>query len=199
VQSPALRLRLFGELRASAQREASTEVFEITCSKYPITKGEFDMQKITPYLWFDSQAEEAMNFYTSIFKNSKVLNVSRYPEGAPGPAGGVMIATFELEGQEFTALNGGPQFNFTEAISFLVNCKTQKEVDELWQKLSAGGEEGPCGWLKDKFGVSWQIIPTALGEMLSDPNPAKAQRVMEAMLKMKKIEIPVLQQAYDAV
>lgn len=154
------------------------------------------MQKITPYLWFDDQAEEAVNFYTSIFKNSKILNVSRYPEGAPGPAGKVMTATFELDGQEFMALNGGPQYKFTEAISFLVNCRTQKEVDELWEKLSDGGEEGPCGWLKDKFGVSWQIIPTALGEMLSDPNPSKAQRVMEAMLKMKKIEIPVLQQAY---
>jgi predicted 3-demethylubiquinone-9 3-methyltransferase (glyoxalase superfamily) len=154
------------------------------------------MQRIIPYLWFDGQAEEAMNFYTSIFKNSKVLNVSRYPEGAPGPAGSVMTATFELDGQEFTALNGGPEYKFTEAISFFVNCKTQKEVDELWEKLSAGGEEGPCGWLKDKFGVSWQIIPSALGEMLSDPNPSKAQRVMEAMLKMKKIEIPVLQQAY---
>ena len=155
------------------------------------------MQKITPYLWFDGQAEEAANFYTSIFKNSKILTISRYPEGAPGLAGKVMIATFELDGQEFTALNGGPQYKFTEAISFLVNCRTQKEVDDLWEKLTAnGGEEGPCGWLKDKFGVSWQIIPTALGEMLSDPNPSKAQRVMEAMLKMKKIEIPVLQQAY---
>jgi predicted 3-demethylubiquinone-9 3-methyltransferase (glyoxalase superfamily) len=154
------------------------------------------MQKITPFLWFESQAEEAVNFYTSIFKNSRILNVARYGEAGPGPAGSVMTATFELEGQEFTALNGGPQYKFTEAISFMVNCKTQKEVDELWEKLSAGGEEGPCGWLKDKFGVSWQIIPTALGEMLSDPNPAKAQRVMEAMLKMKKIEIPVLQQAY---
>ena len=138
-----------------------------------------------------------MNFYTSIFKNSKVLNISRYPEGGPGPAGSVMIATFELEGQEFTALNGGPQYKFTEAISFLVNCRTQKEVDELWSKLSDGGEEGPCGWLKDKFGVSWQIIPTALGEMLSDPDPAKAGRVMEAMLKMTKIEIPLLKQAYE--
>lgn len=155
------------------------------------------MQKITPYLWFDGQAEEAANFYTSIFKNSKILNISRYPEGAPGLAGKVMTATFELNGQEFVALNGGPQYKFTEAISFLVDCRTQKEVDDLWEKLTAdGGEEGPCGWLKDKFGVSWQIIPTALGEMLSDPNPSKAQRVMEAMLKMKKIEIPVLQQAY---
>jgi len=156
------------------------------------------MQKITPYLWFDGQAEEAVNLYTSIFKNSKVLNVSRYGEGSPGPAGSVMTASFELDGQEFIALNGGPQYKFTEAISFLVNCKTQKEVDELWEKLTAdGGEEGPCGWLKDKFGVSWQIIPTALGEMLSDPNPSKAQRVMEAMFKMKKIEIPLLKQAYE--
>jgi len=154
------------------------------------------MQKITPFLWFEDQAEEAMNFYTSIFRNSKILNVARYGEAGPGPAGSVMTATFEIEGQEFTALNGGPQYKFTEAISFVVNCKTQKEVDELWEKLSAGGEEGPCGWLKDRFGVSWQIIPTALGEMLSDPNPSKAQRVMEAMLKMKKIELPVLQQAY---
>jgi len=157
------------------------------------------MQKITPYLWFDNQAEEAVNFYTSIFKNSKVLNVSRYGEAGPGPAGSVMTATFELDGQEFMALNGGPQYKFTEAISFLVNCKTQKEVDELWEKLSAGGEEGPCGWLKDKFGVSWQIIPTALGEMLSDPDPARSQRVMEAMLKMTKIELPVLKQAYEEV
>ncbi len=155
------------------------------------------MQKITPYLWFDDQAEEAVNFYTSIFKNSRVLNVSRYGEAGPGPAGSVMTATFELDGQEFMALNGGPQYKFTEAISFLVHCKTQKEVDELWEKLSAEGEEGPCGWLKDKFGVSWQIIPTALGEMLSDPDPARAQRVMEAMLKMTKIEIPVLKQAYE--
>jgi predicted 3-demethylubiquinone-9 3-methyltransferase (glyoxalase superfamily) len=154
------------------------------------------MQKITPFLWFDDQAEEAMNFYTSIFRNSKILSVARYGEAGPGPAGSVMTASFEIESQEFTALNGGPQFKFTEAISFVVNCKTQKEVDELWEKLSAGGEEGPCGWLKDRFGVSWQIVPTALGEMLSDPNPGKAQRVMEAMLKMKKIELPVLQQAY---
>jgi len=154
------------------------------------------MQKITPFLWFEDQAEEAMNFYTSIFRNSKILSVARYGEAGPGPAGSVMTASFEIEGQEFTALNGGPQYKFTEAISFVVNCKTQKEVDELWEKLSAGGEEGPCGWLKDRFGVSWQIVPTALGEMLSDPNPTKAQRVMEAMLKMKKIELPVLQQAY---
>jgi predicted 3-demethylubiquinone-9 3-methyltransferase (glyoxalase superfamily) len=157
------------------------------------------MQKITPFLWFENQAEEAINFYTSIFKKSRVLNVAHYGDAGPGPAGSVMTATFELEGQEFTALNGGPQYKFTEAISFLVNCKTQKEVDELWEKLSEGGEEGPCGWLKDKFGVSWQIIPTALGEMLGDPDPAKAQRVMEAMLKMNKIELPLLQQAYEQV
>jgi len=156
------------------------------------------MQKITPYLWFDGQAEEAVNFYTSIFKNSKVLNVSRYAEGGPGPAGSVMTATFELNGQEFMALNGGPQYKFTEAISFLVNCKDQKEVDELWSKLTEGsGEEGPCGWLKDKFGVSWQIIPTALGELMSDPDPEKAGRVVQAMLKMKKIDVSTLQRAYD--
>ncbi|RPI89470.1 MAG: VOC family protein [Chloroflexi bacterium] len=156
------------------------------------------MQKITPYLWFDGQAEEAVNFYTSIFKNSKVLNVSRYAEGGPGPAGSVMTAAFELNGQEFMALNGGPQYKFTEAISFLVNCKDQKEVDELWSKLTEGnGEEGPCGWLKDKFGVSWQIIPTALGELMSDPDPEKAGRVVQAMLKMKKIDVSTLQRAYD--
>lgn len=156
------------------------------------------MQKITPYLWFDGQAEEAANYYVSIFKNAKITNISRYPEGAPGLAGSVLTVSFVLDGQEFTALNGGPQYKFSEAISFLVDCKSQKEVDELWSKLSAGGEEGPCGWLKDKFGVSWQVIPTALSEMLNDPDPARAQRVMQAMLKMKKIEIPVLQQAYDA-
>jgi predicted 3-demethylubiquinone-9 3-methyltransferase (glyoxalase superfamily) len=155
------------------------------------------MQKITPFLWFEDQAEEAINFYTSIFKNSKILNVARYGEGGPGPAGSVMTATFELDGQEFTALNGGPQYKFTEAISFLVNCKNQKEVDELWSKLTEGGEEGPCGWLKDKFGVSWQIIPTALGELMSDPDPEKAGRVVQAMLKMKKIDVAALQRAYD--
>jgi predicted 3-demethylubiquinone-9 3-methyltransferase (glyoxalase superfamily) len=137
------------------------------------------MQKITPFLWFDNQAEEAMNFYTSIFKNSKVGNVTRYGEAGPGPKGSVMTATFELEGQEFMVLNGGPQYKFTEAVSFFVNCNSQEEVDTLWEKLSEGGEEGPCGWLKDKFGLSWQIIPTALGQMLNDPDPEKAQRVMQ--------------------
>jgi predicted 3-demethylubiquinone-9 3-methyltransferase (glyoxalase superfamily) len=155
------------------------------------------MAKIKPFLWFDDQAEEAMNFYTSIFKNSKVGTVSRYPEGAPGPAGKVMSATFQLEGQEFMALNGGPLFKFTEAISFFVNCETQEEVDELWAKLSAGGKESQCGWLKDKFGLSWQIIPSSLGKMLGDKDREKAKRVMQAMLKMKKIDIAGLQRAYD--
>jgi predicted 3-demethylubiquinone-9 3-methyltransferase (glyoxalase superfamily) len=155
------------------------------------------MQKITPFLWFDHQAEEAMNFYTSIFKNSKILSVTRYGEAGPGPAGEVMTGTFELEGQEFMALNGGPDHNFTDAISFFVDCKTQEEVDELWSRLTEGGEEGPCGWLKDKFGLSWQIIPTALGDMLGDPDPIKSQRVMQAMLQMKKIDIKALQEAYE--
>lgn len=149
------------------------------------------MKKITPFLWFDNQAEEAMNFYVSIFKNSKILSIS------PGPNGTVFTVTFELDGQEFTALNGGPEFKFTEAISFFVNCETQAEVDELWEKLLAGGEESQCGWLKDKFGLSWQIVPTALGELLGDPNPVKSQRVMQAMLKMKKIEIAGLMRAYE--
>lgn len=155
------------------------------------------MQKITPFLWFDNQAEEAMNFYTSIFKNSKIVSVSRYGEAGPGPKGTVMSATFQLDGQEFMALNGGPQFKFTEAISFFVNCKTQEEVDELWEKLSEGGEKSQCGWLKDKFGLSWQIIPTALGQMLGDKDPTKANRVMQAMLKMQKIDIQGLKRAYD--
>jgi predicted 3-demethylubiquinone-9 3-methyltransferase (glyoxalase superfamily) len=155
------------------------------------------MQKITPFLWFDNNAEEAMSFYTSIFDNSRIGNVTRYGEGGPGPAGTVMTATFELEGQEFMVLNGGPQFKFTEAISFFVNCETQEEVDGLWEKLSEGGEAGECGWLKDKFGLSWQIIPTALGEMLGDPDPEKAQRVMKAMLQMKKIDVQALRQAYN--
>jgi len=155
------------------------------------------MQKITPFLWFDNQAEEAMNFYTSIFKNSKIGNVTRYGEGGPGPKGTVITATFQLDGQEFMALNGGPQFTFTEAISFFVNCETQQEVDELWEKLSEGGEKSRCGWLKDKYGLSWQIVPTALGEMLNDPDPVKSKRVMEAMLQMDKIDIKTLKQAYE--
>jgi predicted 3-demethylubiquinone-9 3-methyltransferase (glyoxalase superfamily) len=151
------------------------------------------MKKITPFLWFDTEAEEAMNFYVSIFKNSKVLGVT------PGPNNRAMSVNFELEGQEFIGLNAGPQFKFNEAISFLVDCKTQAEVDELWQKLTAdGGEESMCGWLKDKYGLSWQIIPTALGTMLADPDPEKAGRVMQTMLKMNKIDIQALQNAYDA-
>jgi len=155
------------------------------------------MQKITPFLWFNDQAEEAMNFYTSIFKYSKIVSVTRYGEAGPGPKGTVMMGTFQLEGQEFMALNGGPLFTFTEAISFFVDCKTQQEVDELWEKLSAGGKTSQCGWLKDKYGVSWQIVPTALRELLSDPDPEKSTRVMQAMLKMTKIEIDVLKRAYE--
>lgn len=155
------------------------------------------MQKITPFLWFDHEAEEAMKFYVSIFKNSRILSMTRYGEGGPGPAGQVMTGTFQLEGQEFMALNGGPAHKFTEAISFFVDCKTQKEVDDLWNKLTEGGEEGPCGWLKDRFGVSWQIIPTVLGELLNDPDAVKSQRVMQAMLQMKKIDIKALQESYE--
>ncbi len=154
------------------------------------------MQKITPFLWFDDKAEEAANFYTSIFKNSKIGTIARYGEAGPGPKGTVMTATFQLDGQEFIALNGGPQFRFTEAISFLVNCETQQEVDELWEKLSESGEKGPCGWLKDKFGLSWQIVPTILGELLRDKDARKSQRVMAAMLQMGKIDIEALRQAY---
>jgi predicted 3-demethylubiquinone-9 3-methyltransferase (glyoxalase superfamily) len=155
------------------------------------------MQKITPFLWFDNQAEEAANFYVSVFKNSKIVNISRYGDAGPGPSGTAMSVTFELAGQRFIALNGGPQFNFTEAISFLINCKTQREVDALWKKLSAGGEKSRCGWLKDKYGLSWQVIPTALGEMLRDKNRKKSQRVMQAMLQMDKIDIARLKQAYN--
>lgn len=153
-------------------------------------------QRIIPFLWFDGRAEEAMNFYVSIFKNSRVVSVSRYGEAGPGPKGTVMSAIFELEGQRFHALNGGPQFKFTPAISFFVTCETQREVDNLWQKLSAGGTEDQCGWLKDKFGLSWQIIPSVLGKLLGDKDAKKANRVMQAMLKMKKIDIEQLERAY---
>jgi len=152
-------------------------------------------QKITTYLWFDKSAEDAANHYISIFKNSKILSVTRYGDAGPGPKGAAMIVKFQLEGQEFIALNGGPHFKFTEAISLLVDCDTQKEVDELWTKLSAGGKESQCGWLKDKFGLSWQIIPSTLFRLMQDPDPAKAKRVMEAMLQMKKIDIAGLEQA----
>jgi len=155
------------------------------------------MQKITPCLWFDTQAEEAANFYTSIFKNSRIADVTRYGEAGPRPADMVMTVTFELAGQEFTALNGGPDFTFNEAVSLQVNCETQEEVDEYWNRLSEGGEPGPCGWLKDKYGVSWQVTPTELGELLSDPDREKSQRVMKAMLEMGKIDIATLRQAAD--
>ena len=155
------------------------------------------MQKITPFLWVDGKAEEAMNFYVSIFKNSKVGRVSRYGDAGPGPKGSVMSCAFQLEGQDFYALNGGPQFKFTPAISLFVNCETQQEVDALWEKLSAGGRKDQCGWLQDKYGVSWQIVPTILGKLLGDKDAAKANRVMQAMMQMKKIDIKGLQQAYD--
>ena len=151
------------------------------------------MQKITPFLWFNDNAEEAMNFYVSVFKNSKVGSVNRYGDAGPGPKGSVMSATFQLEGQEFMALNGGPEYKFTPAISLFVSCETQAEVDELWQKLSAGGKPGRCGWLQDKFGLSWQIIPTALPRLLGDPS--RSQRVMKAMLQMDKIDIRGLEDA----
>jgi len=154
------------------------------------------MSKITPFLWFNDQAEEAMNFYVSIFKNSRVGEVSRYSEGAPMPAGTAMSVTFQLEGQPFFGLNGGPMFSFSPAISFFVDCETQPEVDELWEKLSAGGEKQRCGWLKDKFGVSWQIIPSTLGKLLRDKDPEKSRRVMQAMLQMDKIDIKKLREAY---
>ena len=157
----------------------------------------YNTQKITPYLWFDDQAEETANFYTSIFKDSKIEEVTRYGKAGPRPEGMAMTVSFKLEGQEFVALNGGPEFKFNEAISFLVSCESQEEVDYFWNNLSEGGEEGPCGWLKDKYGVSWQIIPTALPELLSDPDPEKSQRVMEAMLQMSKIDIESLQQAHE--
>jgi len=158
-------------------------------------------QKITPFLWFNDQAEEAADFYTSIFKNSKIGKVTRYDEEAAGPTGrppgSVMTIEFELEGQRFVGLNGGPHFKFTEAVSFVINCETQEEVDHFWSKLSAGGEESRCGWLKDKFGLSWQVVPVVLIEMLADKDAAKAKRVTHAMLQMDKIDIPTLQKAYD--
>ena len=155
------------------------------------------MQKITPFLWFNDNLEEAMNLYVSLFKNSKIVSINRSGESGPGSKGKVMSATFELDGQQFLALNGGPHFMFTPAISMFVNCETQDEIDELWEKLSAGGEKSRCGWLKDKFGLSWQVVPTVLIEMLSDKDAAKAKRVMHAMLQMDKIDIPTLQKAYD--
>ncbi len=159
------------------------------------------MQKMTPCLWFDGQAEEAANYYASIFKNSKVGRISRYSDAvaevAGQPAGSVMTVDFELEGQEFLGLNGGPMFKFTEAVSFMVNCETQEEVDEFWAKLSEGGETQPCGWLKDRFGLSWQIVPAVLMKMIHDPDRAKGERVMVALMDMKRIDIAALERAYD--
>ena len=156
------------------------------------------MQKITPFLWFDTEGEDAAKFYTSVFPNSKIGEISRYGSAGPRPEGTVMTVSFELDGQRFVALNGGPEFTFSEAVSFLVNCDTQDEVDSYWSALSEGGEEGPCGWLKDKFGLSWQIVPNRLPELLADPDRERAQRVMEAMLKMRKIEVDELERAAAA-
>jgi predicted 3-demethylubiquinone-9 3-methyltransferase (glyoxalase superfamily) len=155
------------------------------------------MQKITTFLWFNDNAEEAMNFYVSIFKNSRIGTVSRFEVEGPGPRGTVVSATFYLDGQQFMALNGGPRFKFTEAISLFVSCETQQEIDDLWEKLSAGGEKQRCGWLKDKFGLSWQIIPAALGQLMGDPDPEKSKRVMQALLQMGKIDIACLKQAHE--
>lgn len=155
------------------------------------------MQKITPFLWFDNNAEEAANFYVSVFKNSKLLNVARYSDAGPGPKDSVMTVEFELDGQEFVALNAGPRFKFTEAISFVVNCETQDEVDYYWERLSEGGEKSRCGWLKDKFGLWWQVTPTILGKLMADKDQQKAKRVMETMLQMDKLDIEPLQRAYE--
>jgi len=154
------------------------------------------MRRISPFLWFDTQAEDAAKHYVAIFKNSRIVHVSRYGEAGPGPKGGVMTVAFELEGQPFIALNGGPHFTFNESISFSIECETQEEVDYFWSRLTDGGTESMCGWLKDKFGLSWQVNPKILGQMLSDQDPARSKRTMEAMLKMKKIDIPALQKAY---
>ena len=155
------------------------------------------MQSITPFLWFDGNAEEAMNFYVSIFRDSKVESVSRWGEGGPGPKGSVMTATFRLAGQKFMALNGGPQFKFTEAISLFVSCETQEEIDDLWEKLSAGGSKDRCGWLKDRYGLSWQVVPSVLGPLMGDPDPGKSKRVVAAMLQMSKLDIAALKRAHE--
>ena len=155
------------------------------------------MQKITPFLWFDDQAEEAMKFYTSVFKNSKIGYITRYGEEGPGPVEKVMTGTFQLDGQEFMALNGGPVFSFSPAISFFVNCQTQEEVDYYWEKLSEGGEKGQCGWLQDKFGISWQIVPSILGVLINDPDAEKSRKVTKAMLQMRKLDIEGLKLAYE--
>lgn len=153
------------------------------------------MKKITPFLWFNNNAEEAINFYISIFKNSKIISIARYPDMVPEMSGKILTAVFELDGQQFMAIDGGPQFKFTEALSLFVDCKDQEEVDELWEKLGTGGEYGRCGWLKDKYGLSWQIVPSALGQMMQNKDPEKSKKVMDAMLKMDKINIEILKQA----
>jgi predicted 3-demethylubiquinone-9 3-methyltransferase (glyoxalase superfamily) len=155
------------------------------------------MQKITPFLWFDNNAEEALNFYVSVFKNAKITSLTRFGDAGPGPKGTVMTGIFQIEGQDFCALNGGPQFKFTPAISLFVNCETQQEIDDLWEKLSEGGKKDRCGWLTDKFGLTWQIVPSVLSKLLHGPDPEKSNRVMKAMLKMNRLEIKSLQQAYD--
>jgi predicted 3-demethylubiquinone-9 3-methyltransferase (glyoxalase superfamily) len=155
------------------------------------------MTRITPCLWFDTEGEEAATFYVSLFKNSRITEVSRYGEAGPRPAGTVMVVSFELDGQPFTALNGGPEFTFSEAISLQIDCQSQEEVDYYWDGLTAGGEEGPCGWLKDRYGVSWQVVPSALTTLLQDPDPGRSQRAMAAMLTMKKIDIAAVQAAAD--
>lgn len=156
------------------------------------------MKKITPFLWFNGNAEEAMNFYVSVFKNSKILGVTRYGDAGPGPKGTIMTANFELNGQEFVALNGGPQYTFSPAVSFVAHCESQQEVDELWGRLSEGGREDMCGWVTDKYGLTWQVVPTALIQMLNDKDARKSKSVMQAMLQMRKIDIPTLKRAYDA-
>jgi predicted 3-demethylubiquinone-9 3-methyltransferase (glyoxalase superfamily) len=155
------------------------------------------MQKITPFLWFDNNAEEAMNFYVSVFKNSKITSLTRFGDAGPGPKGTVMTGIFQIEGQEFYALNGGPQFKFTPAISLFVNCQSQQEIDDLWEKLSEGGKKDQCGWLTDKFGLTWQIVPSVLGKLLHSSDPVRSNRVMKVMLQMNKLDIQQLQQAYD--
>ncbi len=157
------------------------------------------MPSITPFLWFDHQAEEAVNYYVAVFPEAEIKSVSRYPESGPGPAGGVMTVAFRLLGQDFIALNGGPHFTFNEAVSFVINCETQAEIDHYWERLSAGGQPGRCGWLKDRYGLSWQIVPTVLGRLLGDSDPETNSRVMAALLDMDKLDIRVLQQAHDQV
>ncbi len=197
---PLLRVLGHGLIQSPLTPDAALALHGLRCQltgKEETAMPKVTTQKITPFLWFDDKAEEAANFYVSIFKNSHVGRVTRYGDAGPGPKGTVMSVVFQLEGQEFFALNGGPQFTFTPAISFFVTCETQQEVDELWEKLSAGGRKDRCGWLQDKYGLSWQVVPSALGRMLGDKDPKKAQRVMTAMMQMDKIDINGLQQAYD--